>query len=251
MQPLLADKRIVVTGAGRGIGRAIALACAREGAVVGVNYRRSEAEAKALVGELAASPAGRAHLCPFDVTEPAAIADAVAGFVAKEGRIDGWVNNAAVNHPALLATVDDARIRAQLDTNLLGPIFATRAVLRIMLAQRSGVILNVSSVAAVRPARGNSVYAASKGGLESFTRAIAVEYAKKGIRALCLRPGAVDTDMLRATMDLAEAEVLARIPLRRVASPAEIAELAVFLLSDRASYLTGSEYGADGGQLAF
>ena len=102
---------------------------------------------------------------------------------------------------------------------------------------------------ALRPVRGQSVYAATKGALESFTRAIAVEYGKKGIRALCLRPGAVDTAMLAATRELGEAEMLARIPLRRVAAPEEIGELAAFLLSDKARYLTGSEHSIDGGYL--
>jgi 3-oxoacyl-[acyl-carrier protein] reductase len=116
-----------------------------------------------------------------------------------------------------------------------------------MMRRRSGVVLNISSVAATRPSRGQSVYAAAKGGLEAFTRAIAVEYARKGIRALCLRPGAVDTAMLAGTLSLAQDEVLSRIPQGRVARPDEVAAYAAFLLSDAARYVTGTCASIDGG----
>ncbi|MEI8256732.1 MAG: SDR family NAD(P)-dependent oxidoreductase [Deltaproteobacteria bacterium] len=243
----LLNKRVVVTGASRGIGRAIALACAREGAVVGINYRASEVEARSLQVEIADRHGAVSHLLPFDVADPAAVAEGIATFVRDEGRIDGWVNNAAVNLPGLLANSEVDRIRAQLDTNLLGPILCARAVLPTMMSQRAGVIVNVGSVSAAVPSRGQSVYAATKGGLESFTRTIAVEYAKRGIRAVCVRPGPTETDMLRATRSLAEEEVLAHVAQRRVAGADEIAELVVFLLSDRAAFVTGSVHAIDGG----
>lgn len=246
---LLADKCVVITGATRGIGRAIALACAREGATVGINLHRAEEEARSLAAEITASGAPAPMILPFDVSDPAAIEAAISAFTGAHRRIDGWVNNAGVNLPGLLATAEEAQIRAQIEVNLVGPILATRALLPVMMRQRGGVILNLSSVSAVRPVRGQAVYAATKGALESFTRAIAVEYGKKGIRALCLRPGAVDTAMLAATRELGEAELLARIPLRRVAAPEEIGEFAAFLLSDKARYLTGSEHSIDGGYL--
>lgn len=245
---MLADRRVVVTGASGGIGRAIALACAREGAIVGIGHHRSTEAAAALLAEIEAL-GRRAHLLRFDVTDAAAVNAAAAAYAAQEGRIDAWVGSAGVCLPGLLATEDDARIRAQLDTNLLGPIFSARAALPFMLKQRGGVLLFIGSVAAARPARGQTVYAATKGAVESLTRALAVEYAKKGIRALCLVPGAVDTGMLRGTLALAEEEVGARIPLRRVAKPEEVAETAVFLLSDRARYMTGSTVAVDGGYL--
>src|SRR5258708_39663214 len=109
-----------------------------------------------------------------------------------------------------------------------------------MLRQRGGVILNVSSVGAERPARGQSVYAATKGGIEGLTRAVAVEYGRKGIRCHCIRPGAVDTEMIASTKAVAEDDVLAMIPLRRMATPEEVAAFAVFLLGDAAGYVTGS-----------
>jgi 3-oxoacyl-[acyl-carrier protein] reductase len=219
---MLTGKRIVVTGSRRGLGAAIARVCTAHGAIVGGG---------------------------FDVRDELAVHGAIKSFCAEHGHIDGWVNNAAINLPGLLIASDLERARQQLEVNLLGPILCTRAVLPHMLKQKSGVILNISSVAAERPTRGQSVYAATKGGLESFTRAIAVEYARKGIRALCLRPGPIDTDMLAATRAIAEEELVGRIPQGRVATADEIAEHAAYLLSDRAAYMTGSVVTVDGGYL--
>ena len=240
---MLSAKRILITGASRGIGRAAALACAAAGARVGMNYHRSEGPARQLCEELGAS----SRALRFDVSDAAAIARGVDEFVEFAGGIDGLVNNAGINLPSLLVTATDADVASMVSTNLVGPILATRAVLPVMLRQRSGVIVNVSSVAAARPFRGQAVYAATKGGLESFTRAVAVEYGRKGIRCHAVRPGAVDTDMLAATKAMAGDDLLARIPLGRLAGADEIARLIVFLLSDQAAYATGSIYAFDGG----
>jgi 3-oxoacyl-[acyl-carrier protein] reductase len=185
----------------------------------------------------------------FDVRDGEGIQSALTAFRERAGRLDGLVNNAGVNRPDLLMTATPERIREQLDVNLLGPILCVQAALGVFLEQRSGVILNISSVAAIRPARGQAVYAASKGGLESLTRALAVEYARKGIRVHGIRPGPVDTRMMESTAALAEAEVISRIPLGRLGRPEEIADLAVFLLSDRATFVTGSIHTIDGGYL--
>jgi len=242
---MLDGKKIVVTGAGRGIGRAIATACVQAGATVGVNYRSSEREARALHDEFPK----QTILLPFDVRDGAAVGKAVAGFVESAGRIDGWVNNAAVNRAALLVASEEDQIREQIETNLLGPILCARAVLPVMMRQKGGVILNVSSVSAVRPSQGQSVYAATKGGVESLTRALAREYGRKGIRVHGIRPGPIDTSMIQGTLALAEEEVLSRIPLQRLGRPEEVAELATYLLSDRAAYVSGSIHTIDGGYL--
>lgn len=242
---MLEGRRIVVTGSSRGIGRAIAQACAREGAVVAVNCRESVDEARAVVAE----DPDHFRLLPFDVRDREEIESAVARFCDEEGSIDAWVNNAGINRPGLLAAADWQSIREQIEVNLLGPVFCARAVLPVMLRQQAGVILNVGSVAAPRPVRGQAVYAAAKGGLEALTRALAGEYARKGIRVLCIRPGPTETAMLESTWVLGKEEVLARSPTRRLGQPTEVADLAVFLLSDRAQFVTGSIHSVDGGYL--
>lgn len=243
---MLKDKRIVVTGAGRGIGRAIAEACAREGAIVGVNYHKSEDEARALRDK----DPDRYRLLPFDVSDAEAVSEAVTRFREEEGRIDGWVNNAGINLPDLLAVAEPERMRAQVEVNLLGPLYCARAVLPVMLEQRGGVIVNIGSVAAARPFRGQAAYAASKGGLESLTRAIAVEYGRKGVRAHCVRVGPTETRMFEATKALAGDQVRAQIPLRRFGRPEDAAEMVVYLLSESSGFVTGAVHTIDGGFLA-
>jgi 3-oxoacyl-[acyl-carrier protein] reductase len=240
---MLEGKRIVVTGAGRGIGRAIALHCARAGALVGLNYLHSEEGARALAAEMPE----RFTLLPFDVSDAVAVTQAVAHFQSRHGGIDGWVNNAGVNRPALLAAAEDPAIREQVAVNLMGPILCARAVIPVMVAQRAGVILNVSSVAATRPSRGQAVYAATKGAVESLTRALAVEYGRKGIRVHCLRPGPIETGMFEATSVLAGEEVRRAVALRRLGTPEDVASFAGFLLSDAAAFVTGSVHAVDGG----
>jgi 3-oxoacyl-[acyl-carrier protein] reductase len=243
---MLTGKRIAITGASRGLGRAIALVCARHGADIAVGYCRSSDAAQQVVAQITAL--GRRAL-PFaiELADPKSIDAAVATAWDGLGALDGWVNNAAAGQNALLVGSDPAAVEKLLAVNLAGPILCARAVVERMLRNKSGVVLNISSVAAVRPSRGMAAYAAAKGGIESFTRALAVEYAKKGLRAVGLRPGAVDTDMLAPTRAVAENEILARIPQGRIASPDEIAGVAAFLLSDRAAYITGETLGADGG----
>jgi 3-oxoacyl-[acyl-carrier protein] reductase len=239
---MLEGKSIVVTGAGRGIGRAIAAACIQAGAFVGVNHRKGAAT-------LCEEFPKQTMALPFDVRDAAQVERAVATFLERAGRIDGWVNNAAVNRPALLVAADAEQIREQIETNLLGPIHGAKAVLPVMMKQRGGVILNISSVSAVRPSQGQAVYAATKGGVESLTRALAREYGRKGIRVHGLRPGPIDTDMIQGTKALAEEEILSRIPLQRMGRPEEVADFAVYLLSDRSAFISGSIHTIDGGYL--
>ena len=216
-------RRVIVTGASRGIGRAIATACVRRGAIVGVNFNRSEGAARALAQELgpAAIPIG------FDVGDAASVTAAFESFVSQSGGLDVLVNNAGIIRPALLVSAADADIDEVIRTNLFGAIACTRAALPVMLRQRRGTILNVSSVAAAQPSRGQTVYAATKGAIEAFSRAVTVEYGRKGIRCECIAPGPVDTEMFAPTRALAGEGVLEQTPWTRFATPDEVAGLAL------------------------
>jgi len=238
---LLSGKAIVVTGASGGIGAAIARRCAHWGAHVGVHYKSRREPAEQLAREV------RGTVLSFDVTSSAQIEQGLARFVEQAGRLDGWVNAAGVHHAALLINADEAKLAEQLSVNLLGTILCTRAVLPTFLQARRGVVLNVSSVAAQSPVPGGAAYAASKAGVEAFTRAIALEYGKKGIRALCVRPGPTETPMLAAALALGGDAARERTALRRLGTPEEVAGLCSYLLSDDASYITGSVHGVDGG----
>ncbi|MBI4678209.1 MAG: SDR family oxidoreductase [Elusimicrobia bacterium] len=243
---MLKGKRIVVTGAGQGIGRAIAEACCREGAVVGANYLTSQMQAKALQERYPKN----IRLLPFDVSDQKAVAAAVDRFCEEEGGIDGWVNNAGVSVSGLLPSQEMDAIRRQIDVNLLGAIICSREVVRVMLQQQGGVIVNIGSVVAQRPSRGQSVYAATKGALDSLTRALAVEYGRKGIRVVCVAPGPIETRMIAEVKSLAGDEILSKVPLKRIGKPEEVAELVAFLLSDKSGFITGSVHAIDGGFLA-
>lgn len=244
---LLEGKRVAVTGGSRGLGRAIAIACAREGADVVVCYRERRTSALELVAAIEKEHARRAFAVAIDLADPASIERAVAESAFLLEGLDAWVNNAGEVFPGVFVVQEPAKLMQAITTNLVGPMLCARGAIEHMMRRKSGVVLFVSSVAAVRPTRGQAAYAAAKGGVEALTRALAVEYAKKGIRVVGLRPGSMDTDMLAGTRALAEDEVLARVPQRRIASAAEVAEQAVFLLSDRSAYVTGAVVTVDGG----
>jgi len=234
--------RVIVTGAGRGLGRAIALACADRGAIVGINFNRSDASARATADRLG----GQGILLGFDVQDTAAVSAGVEAFVERCGGLDALVNNAAIVRPSLLIAAADADIDAMIRTNLAGVIACTRAALAPMLRQRRGVILNVSSVAASRPSKGQAVYAATKGAVEAFTRAVAVEYGRKGIRCACVSPGPMDTEMFAATKALGGDDVLAGTPWTRFVTVEEVAALAVRLLSGATTVANGAVHTIDG-----
>jgi 3-oxoacyl-[acyl-carrier protein] reductase len=245
----LEGKRVLVTGASRGLGRAIARACAAEGAIVGVNYHSSEAGARQLCEEIERDEKRAAHSLRFDVASAAEVEKGVERFCEQAGGVDALVNNAARFEGGLLATMPADAVERLLSVNLAGAIHCARAVLPRFLQQRAGVILNIGSVSASRPNPGQSVYVATKSALEGFTRALAIEYARKHIRVLCLCPGPLNTEMLAATRALAGDRVESRVPLGRLGSPEEAARFAVQLLSDGMSFATGAIYPLDGGYL--
>ena len=237
---MLKGKYVVVTGAARGLGRTIACQAAQNGARVGINYLQSGSEALQLRDEIKAYGAPDPVLLCFDATQKSAIEQGIARFLEFCPRIDGWVNNAARNLPGLLPMLTEAEIRAQVDSALLGPILCCQAVLPHMLAAHQGAILNIGSITTEKAFRGQSVYAAAKGGIVSFTRAMAVEYARKGIRVNCLQPGPVETDMFRQTDGLRGDAFVSGLPQGRLVEATSVAAMAVFLLSDQARSITGS-----------
>jgi 3-oxoacyl-[acyl-carrier protein] reductase len=245
----LAKKVVIVTGASRGIGRAVAERFAREGAHLVLSSRRGGDPLHATVAACAAAGA-QVVTVEGDVGDPAVAADLAARAQERFGRIDVLVSCAGVALEELLVATGDDAARRTVETNVLGTIWAARAVAPAMLRQRGGCIVTLSSSLARRPARGSTVYAGTKGFVEAFTAALAAEVGRKGIRAVCVAPGLVETEMTAALRRDAPEAALRGIAAGRVATPAEIAATIAFLASDDASYVNGAVLAVDGGHSA-
>jgi 3-oxoacyl-[acyl-carrier protein] reductase len=244
---LLKDKCIIVTGASRGIGRAVALEAARHGARVGINYLKEHALAERLAQDIKDAGGVAPMLLPFDARHTGEIEAGTQEFIEAHGVLDGWVNNAAISTPGLLPALSEAEVTAQLDSALLGPMLCCRAIIPHLLSRGSASIVNLGSAATEKVFRGQSAYVAAKGGLLAFTRALAFELARKGVRVNCVQPGPVDTDMLAGTKRLAGGALLDKIPRGRYTTPQEVAAVVVFLLSDLSAAMTGACLNVDGG----
>jgi len=242
----LAGKSTLVTGGSRGIGRAIVELFAEEGARVTFFYRDNTEAAQDVVARM--RDAGHdVEAEPVDVTDAAACNAAVERFADRAGRIDVLVNNAGVIRDNPLTGLDDDDIKVVLDTNVGGVFNVTRAVVPYMVMQRAGCIVNLSSVAGDKGGRGQTNYAASKGAVNAFTRALAVELAPRRIRVNAVAPGVIDTEMSQRVRDLAGDEAKARILLKRYGTAQEVAYAVWFLASDYANYVTGQVFHIDGG----
>ena len=243
---LLDGKIAVVTGASRGIGAAIAAAFGREGATVIVNYNGSQEKAEAVVSEIE-SAGGKAAAVQCDVGD-FATADAFYKEIVKEyGGIDILVNNAGINRDGLLMGMKEADFDDVIRTNLKGAFNGCKCVARPMMKKRSGRIINMASVAGVIGNAGQANYAASKAGVIGLTKSVAKELASRGITVNAIAPGFIKTDMTDALPDSVKEEAVKQIPLGAFGEVEDIAEMAVFLASDKAKYITGQVFCVDGG----
>ncbi len=246
MSDLLSGKVAIVTGASRGIGRAIALQLAEIGAKVVVNYASSSVAADELVAQIA-SIGGEAIAVQADVSKAEQMDALFSTVMAQWGRVDILVNNAGITRDTLLLRMKPEDWQAVIDTNLTGVFLATRLASKIMLKQKSGRIINIASVAGQMGNPGQANYSAAKAGVIGFTKTVAKELASRGITVNAVAPGFIATDM---TNDLKVEGILQYIPLGRYGQPEEVAGMVRFLASDAAAaYITGQTFNVDGGMV--
>lgn len=243
---MLTDKVAVVTGGSRGIGREIALTLAAEGAVVVVNYNGSAAKAEAVVAEIKTA-GGKAEAVQCDVADFDRAAEFISYVIKTYGRVDILINNAGITRDNLLMKMSEEEFDTVISTNLKGAFNCTRHVSRQMLKQRSGRIINLSSVSGVIGNAGQANYCASKAGLIGLTKSVARELASRGITANAVAPGFIQTEMTEVLSDNVKSAATEQIPMKRFGSARDIAETVAFLASDAAGYITGQVICIDGG----
>lgn len=242
----LAGKVAVVTGGARGIGKAISLAYAAEGAKVAIVYRGSKDAAEALVNEIAGK-GGTAKAYQCDASDRTAVNACVENILKDMNQIDILVNNAGVIKDGLFLRMEPEHWDLVVNTNLGGTFNFTKPIVEAMFRVRKGRIINISSVAADRFNKGQCNYSASKGAINAFTKALAVEVASRGININAIAPGFIETDMSETVRNLAGDTIKNAIPMKRFGKPEDIAKVAVFLASDESAYMTGQVLTVDGG----
>lgn len=242
----LENKVALVTGAARGIGKAIAKALAAEGAVVIVNYNGSAQRAAETVKEIEEA-GGKALAIRCNVADFTACKDMIDGIIKEQGRLDILVNNAGITRDGLLMKMSEEDFDSVMDTNLKGAFNCIRHVARQMIKQKSGRIISISSVSGVLGNAGQANYSASKAGIIGLTKATAREVAGRGITVNAIAPGFITTDMTEVLSEAIKTSVTETIPMKKFGKPEDIAQTALFLASEEAAYITGQVICVDGG----
>lgn len=237
-------KKILVTGSSRGIGAGIVKKLASQGASVAVTYASGAASAESVLKSLS----GDGHLLlKLNIGDEASVQAAFDEIAAKWGRLDGLVNNAGMTRDQLLLRMKTEDFQSVIDTNLKGSFLCTRAAAKMMLKARSGSIVTITSVIGEMGNAGQANYAASKAGLEGFSKSVAQEIGSRSIRVNCVAPGFIVTDMTDAMTDQAKAAISSKIPLGTLGEVDDVANAVAFLLSDEAKYITGHTLSVNGG----
>lgn len=245
---LLEGKTALVTGASRGIGRAIAETLAAEGAKVAINYAgnvKAAEEAKAAIE----AAGGEAILVKADVSDSAAVQEMISTVTEAFGQIDILVNNAGITRDGLLMRMKDEDWDAVISTNLKGVYNCTKAVTKLMMKKRYGRIVNMTSVVGITGNAGQTNYSAAKAGVIGFSKSAAKELSSRGITVNMVAPGFIDTDMTAVLPEKVKEEMAAGIPLGRIGKAQDVANAVLFLVSDQASYITGQVVNVDGGMV--
>jgi len=246
MPGTLNSKTAIVTGAARGIGRAVALNLAESGVSLVLNYYQNEEAALGLVKEIDAL-GGRCVLVQGDVSNPGDAQKLIDSALENFNELDILINNAGINKDNLLIRMKEEEFQRVVDINLLGTFYCTKYASKIMMKKRFGRIVNVSSVVGIAGNAGQSNYAASKAGIIGFTKSVAKELATRNITVNAIAPGYIKTDMTDQLSEEQKDRILSRVPLGRFGLPEDVANMVNFLISDKADYITGQVFRIDGG----